>query len=61
MPEKLIHLPIEELARRSGGGAGEQYGPVFLGHLLEELDEELLDAMNYAGKKPHGGAYRWQE
>lgn len=26
----------------------EQYGPVFIGHPLEELDEELLDAMNYA-------------
>jgi hypothetical protein len=48
MAEKLIHLPIEEARAAKWRRGREQYGPVFIGHPLEELDEELLDAMNYA-------------
>jgi hypothetical protein len=53
MAEKLIHLPIEE-ARAAKAGP-EQHGPVFIGHPLEELDEELLDAMNYTEEAARGG------
>ena len=48
MAEKLIHLPIEEARKAKWRRGREQYGPVFIGQPLEELDEELLDAMNYA-------------
>ena len=51
MPEKLIHLPIEE-ARAAKWRRGR---PVFIGHPLEELDEELLDAMNYAEEAARQG------
>ncbi|MGA3026957.1 MAG: hypothetical protein ABSF98_19545 [Bryobacteraceae bacterium] len=46
MAEKLIHLPIEEARAAKWRRGREQYGPFFIGHPLEELDEELLDAMN---------------
>jgi hypothetical protein len=43
----LIELSIPE-ARRAKWRAGlEKYGPVFVGHPIEHLDGELLDAMNY--------------
>jgi len=45
---KLIHLPIERARAVKWQRGRERYGPVFIGHPLEELDEELLDAMNYA-------------
>jgi hypothetical protein len=54
MAEKLIHLPIEEARAAKWRRGRERYGPVFRGHPLEELDEELLDAMNYAEE-----AARW--
>jgi len=54
MGEKLIHLPIEEARAAKWRRGREHYGPVFIGHPLEELDEELLDAMNYAEE-----AARW--
>ena len=59
MGEKLIHLPIEEARAAKWRRGREQYGPVFIGHPLEELDEELLDAMN-TPKKPRGGASPWR-
>jgi len=47
-------------ARGKVGRRGrEQYGPVFSGHPLEELDEELLDAINYAEEAARHG-FRWQ-
>ncbi len=55
MPEKLIHLPIEEARAAKWRRGREQYGPVFMGHPLEELDEELLDAMNYAEEAARRG------
>jgi len=54
MAEKLIHLPIEEARAAKWRRGREKYGPVFIGDPLEELDEELLDAMNYAEE-----AARW--
>jgi hypothetical protein len=55
MSEKLIHLPIEEARAAKWRRGREQYGPVFIGHPLEELDEELLDAMNYAEEAARRG------
>jgi len=48
MAEKLIYLPIEAARAAKWRRGREQYGPVFMGHPLEELDEEVLDAMYYA-------------
>lgn len=55
MPERLIHLSIEEARAAKWRRGREQYGPVFIGHPLEELDEELLDAMNYAEEAARRG------
>ena len=55
MAEKLIHLPIEEARAAKWRRGREQHGPVFIGHPLEELDEELLDAMNYAEEAARRG------
>jgi hypothetical protein len=55
MPEKLIHLLIQEARVAEWRRGREQYGPVFIGHPLEELDEELLDAMNYAEEAARRG------
>jgi len=51
---KLIDLPIARALLVKWQRGRERYGPVFVGHPLEELDEELLDAMNYAEE-----AARW--
>jgi hypothetical protein len=55
MAEKLIHLAIEEARTAKWRRGREQYGPIFIGHPLEELDEELLDAMNYAEEAARRG------
>ncbi len=55
MAEKLIHLPIESARAAKWRRGREQYGPVFPGHPLEELDEEPLDAMNYAKEAARRG------
>jgi len=55
MAEKLIHFPIEEARAAKWRRGRQQYGPVFIGHPLEELDEELLDAMNYAEEAARRG------
>jgi hypothetical protein len=55
MAEKLIHLPIEEARAEKWRHGREQYGPVFIGHPLEDLDEDLLDAMNYADEAARRG------
>jgi hypothetical protein len=55
MAENLIRLPIEEARAAKWRRGRQQYGPVFVGHPLEELDEELLDAMNYAEEAARRG------
>jgi hypothetical protein len=55
MAEKLIHLPIEQARAVKWRHGRERYGPVFTGDPLEELDEELLDAMNYAEEAARRG------
>jgi hypothetical protein len=55
MAEKLIHLPIEAARAAKWRRGREQYGPEFIGHPLEELDEELLDAMNYTEEAARRG------
>ncbi len=52
---KLIHLPIEEARAVKWHRGRELYGPTFVGHPLRELDEELLDAMNYAEEAARQG------
>jgi hypothetical protein len=51
----LICLPIEAARVTKWRRGREQYGPVFIGHPLEELDEELLDALNYAEEAARQG------
>lgn len=47
---KLIDMPIAE-ARAAKMAAGRvKYGPEFVGDPLEELDSELIDAMNYCAE-----------
>ena len=55
MAEKLLHLPIKEARAAKWRRGRERYGPVFIGDPLEELDEELLDAMNYAEEAARRG------
>jgi hypothetical protein len=55
MAEKLMHIPIEAARAAKWRRGREQYGPVFIGDPLEELDEELLDAMNYAEEAARRG------
>jgi hypothetical protein len=55
---KLIDLPIGEARAVKWRQGRERYGPVFIGHPLEELHEELLDAMNYAEEAARRG-FRW--
>ncbi len=50
-----IHLPTREALVEQWKRGREQYGPVFVGHPLEELDEELLDAMNYVEEAQRQG------
>lgn len=55
MADKLIHLPIDEARAVKWRRGRERYGSAFIGHPLEELDEELLDAMNYAEEATRRG------
>jgi hypothetical protein len=48
MADKLIRLSIEEARAAKWRRGRERHGPVFIWYPLEELDEELLDAMNCA-------------
>ena len=52
---KLIDLPIDRARRVKWERGRARYGPVFVGHPLEELDEELLDGMNYAAEAARRG------
>lgn len=42
-----ILLPLAEARRIKWQKGRDKYGPKFVGDPLEQLDEELLDAMNY--------------
>jgi hypothetical protein len=50
MADRLIHLPIEEARAAKWRRGRESYGPLSIGHPLEELDEELLDAHELRGR-----------
>ena len=45
-----INMPTREALEAKWARGEEQYGKTFVGHPLEELDEELLDAMNYVAE-----------
>lgn len=52
---KLIDLPIQE-ARQAKWEIGRiKYGGIFQGDPLEHLDQELLDAQNYAEEAQRQG------
>lgn len=54
---KLISMPIAE-ARQVKWAAGRvKFGPEFVGDPLEELDSELIDAMNYVEEAERRGLY----
>lgn len=44
---KLIEMPIEEACRAKWDAGQKVYGKVFVGHPLEQLDAEFVDALNY--------------
>jgi hypothetical protein len=52
-----VHLETEEALVAKWKRGEEQYGTVFVGHPLLELDEELLDAINYVAEAERQG---WQ-
>jgi hypothetical protein len=52
---KLIDLPISEARAIKWQRGREKYGAEFQGDPLEELDAELLDAMNYAEEAQRQG------
>lgn len=52
---KLIDLPTEQARAIKWQRGREKYGPDFVGDPLEELDGELLDAMNYAEEAERRG------
>jgi len=43
----MTHLSIEEAMKEKWRLGQIKYGKKFVGHPLEELDDELIDAMNY--------------
>ena len=49
-----IHLEIEDARARKWSVGQQKYGPKFVGHPLEQFDEEMLDALNYVDE-----AERW--
>jgi hypothetical protein len=53
--EKLTDLPIDEARGVKWRRGRERYGPVFVGQPLEQLEEELLDAVNYAEEAARRG------
>jgi hypothetical protein len=52
---RLIDLPTDEARAIKWQLGREKYGPDFVGDPLEELDAELLDAMNYAEEAARQG------
>ena len=47
MSGKLIDMPIGAARAEKWRAGREKFGPMFVGHPLEELHDELIDAMNY--------------
>jgi len=43
----MTNLSIEEAKKEKWRLGQIKYGPEFIGHPLEQLDDELIDAMNY--------------
>lgn len=54
---KLIDLSIPEARAAKMAAGREKYGPEFVGDPLEELDSELIDAMNYCAEAEGRGVY----
>jgi hypothetical protein len=52
---RLIDLPTDEARAIKWQRGREKYGPDFVGDPLEELDAELLDAINYAEEAARRG------
>ncbi len=50
-----VCLPTPEALIEKWKRGRDKYGPVFIGHPLEELDEELLDALNYVTEAERQG------
>lgn len=56
MAERLIDLPIDQARAAKWQRGRQKYGgESFVGDPLEELDGELLDAMNYAAEAARSG------
>jgi len=52
---EYIHMPTDEALKAKWARGAEQYGAAFVGHPLLELDEELLDAINYVAEAERQG------
>ena len=46
-PRDMILMPIETARREKWKMGRAKYGPEFVGHPLEQADQEFLDALNY--------------
>ena len=55
MPDNLMDLSIDEARHEKWRLGREKYGPVFVGDPLEQLDAELIDALNYADEAERRG------
>jgi hypothetical protein len=55
LPTDYINLDTDAAARLKWSRGREKYGDAFVGHPLLELDEELLDALNYVTEAERQG------
>ncbi len=55
MNKRLAELSIDEARREKWRVGREKYGRQFVGDPLEELDSELIDAMNYVDEAERQG------
>ena len=53
--ESLINLPLDEARKIKWQWGRAKYGAEFVGHPLEQLDSELLDALNYVEEAERQG------
>ena len=55
--EKPVYIGMDtaEALKAKWARGAEQYGAKFVGHPLLELDEELLDALNYVAEAERQG------
>lgn len=51
----MTQLSIEEAKKEKWRLGQIKYGPIFVGHPLEQLDDELIDAMNYCEEAERQG------